>query len=113
MYDTILLLFAHWIGDYVLQTNDMANQKASSLQWLTIHVAVYCVPVVGVSLILFPLPTALYYLLANAGLHWLTDLTTGRLANRYRANPRLFYPIIGFDQFFHGACLIVTAELMG
>jgi len=112
MQNAIVLLFAHWVGDYVLQSNEMALQKATSLKWLTVHVSVYCIPVFIASALLFPLQQALVYLAINGVMHWITDLVTSRLANRYRSSPRLFHSIVGFDQFFHGACLLATVGLL-
>jgi hypothetical protein len=111
MQNAIVLLLAHWVGDYLLQTNEMATQKATSLKWLTIHVAVYCIPILVAGILLFSMQQALTYLAINASLHWLTDLVTSRLATRYRANPRVFHLVVGFDQFFHSACLLGTVEL--
>lgn len=108
MYSGILLLFAHWIGDYLFQTNEMATSKGRSFYWLNVHVAVYTLPILASALMLFPWDIALYFALLNALFHWITDFVTTRLAYRYQSNPRLFYPIIGFDQFTHGACLLGT-----
>src|SRR5687767_13589394 len=106
MQNAIVLLFAHWVGDYLFQSNEMATQKATSLKWLTIHVVVYCIPVFLAGIYLFQMRHALVYLAINAGLHWITDFVSSRLASRYRSDPRLFHSIVGFDQFFHGACLL-------
>ncbi len=113
MLTAVLLLFAHWVGDYGLQTNEMANNKATSIRWLTIHVLVYAVVLLLVTALIFPIKSAILFCLVNAGLHWLTDLCTGRLAARVKANPRHYYPVIGFDQFLHAASLLLTAEWVG
>jgi hypothetical protein len=110
MPTAILLLFAHWVGDYLLQTNEMASRKAASLKWLTVHVLVYCIPILCVSILLFPVPQALVFLAVNGVLHWITDFFTSRLAIRYKSNPRVFHSIVGFDQFIHAACLLGTTE---
>jgi hypothetical protein len=112
MQAAIVLLFAHWVGDYLLQSNEMATQKATSLKWLTIHVGVYCIPVFVASALLFPLRHALTYIAINGALHWVTDLASSRVATRYRSNPRVFHSIVGFDQLFHGACLLATVDLL-
>jgi hypothetical protein len=112
MYTAILLLFAHWVGDYALQTNEMANRKGDSLRWLNIHVIVYSLPILAAALILFDWRMALKYTLVNSLLHWMIDFTTTRIAGQVRDKPRLFYPIIGFDQFLHGACLLWTPQLL-
>jgi hypothetical protein len=111
MYKEVtLLLFAHWVGDYVLQTNEMAYYKGRSLRWLTIHVAVYSIPIGAAAFILFRPGVILQFCDINFALHWATDFITSRLAYHYKETPRIYYPIIGFDQFIHGACLILTAN---
>lgn len=102
------MLFAHWVGDYALQTNQMASLKAFSLKWLSIHVLVYIIPITITAFVVFPTDVAWKFVAVNAMLHWLTDLVTGRLAHKHRDNPRMYYPIIGFDQFVHAACLLGT-----
>lgn len=113
MYPSLLLLFAHWVGDYGLQTNEMANNKGTSLRWLNIHVAAYSVPLLAAAFILFPWELALRFALVNSVLHWVIDFLTTKLSRQVRDTPRLYYPLIGFDQFLHGACLLGTYYYMG
>jgi hypothetical protein len=112
MQNAILILFAHWCGDYALQTSEMATLKASSVKWLTIHVAVYSIPILAVSFVLFNSQAALVYMAINAGLHWSVDLITSRVAAKYRSNQRAYHLIVGFDQFLHAWCLLGTLSLV-
>jgi len=106
----VILLFVHWIGDYVLQTNEMAANKANGVRWLSIHVAVYAAVLLCFGLVFFRLPTAFYFVLANAGFHWVTDFLTSRTASKYKNQPRIYFPIIGLDQFIHAATLILMLD---
>jgi hypothetical protein len=112
MFIAIALLFTHWVGDYALQTNDMAVNKYKSIRWLTIHVGVYAIPLSVTALVLFTLEFAVYYVIINALLHWITDFITSRIAYRFHDRPRLYYPIVGFDQFIHAFCLLRSVELI-
>jgi hypothetical protein len=89
----------------------MADKKATSMKWLTIHVAVYSAPILVTGLLLFTLEFALFYLAVNAGLHWIVDLITSRLASAYRSIPRAYHIIVGFDQFIHALCLLASLSL--
>jgi hypothetical protein len=108
----ILFMFTHWLGDFVLQTNSMALNKHKSIKWLTVHVLAYSVPLTIVSLSMFDWVFGLKFILINAALHWIIDFITSRVANSVRDKPRLYYPIIGFDQFLHALCLLGSYQLM-
>ncbi len=106
----VVLLFSHWVGDYVLQTNEMAANKANGIRWLSIHVAVYAAVLFCFALLFFNVATALYFVLANAALHWATDFLTSRVSARFKNQPRIYFPIIGMDQFIHTVTLMLTLE---
>ncbi|MCL6268078.1 DUF3307 domain-containing protein [Flagellimonas myxillae] len=103
-----LILVAHWVGDYVFQTSRMAMEKSSKLKWLSLHVLMYMVTLGVFSAFLFPAKQAVTYVVANGLLHFVTDFFTSRLASKYQDNPRIFYPVLGFDQLIHGLCLYLT-----
>jgi hypothetical protein len=107
----VIILISHWVGDYLLQFNAIANQKSKSLRWLTLHVVIYTAALFTGVLFVFPLQDALYYCAVNAGLHFVTDFFTGKLSAKYKPNPRMFYPIIGFDQMIHTVTLLLTLNL--
>ena len=109
----VLILVGHWIGDYVLQFNKIADFKSTSLLWLTIHVLLYTSVLLGVSLYLFSVVDAMKLSLVNGCLHFVTDWVTSKFSSRYRAKPRIFYPIIGFDQLIHTVTLMVTINYIG
>ena len=106
----ILLLFAHWVGDYLLQTNKIAANKARGVKWLTIHVALYGAVLFCFSIVVIKMPNIVYFVLINVALHWGTDFITSRAAAYFKDNPRVYFPILGFDQFIHATALILTFE---
>ncbi len=103
-----LILVAHWVGDFLFQSTRMAVEKSSSLKWLSAHVATYASVLLVLTLFLFHWKTAIIYVVINGLLHFVTDFFTSKLAARHQQNPRLFYPILGFDQMIHGLCLYLT-----
>ncbi|MFD2562149.1 DUF3307 domain-containing protein [Aquimarina rubra] len=103
-----LILIAHWIGDFALQSSKMALRKSEGIKWLSIHVTVYMIVLGIFSVFLFSLKTAIVYVLINTFLHGLTDFFTSKLTSSYRENPRIFFPLLGLDQMIHGITLYLT-----
>ncbi len=104
----VWILLAHWVGDYGLQTSKMAMGKSHHFKWLCLHVLTYTGVLLVCSLILFPLKVAIGFLLINCILHGITDFFTSKLTSKYRENPRIFFPILGFDQLIHAVTLYLT-----
>jgi|SRR5690606_26793414 len=108
----ILLLVIHFIADFVLQSDNMAQNKSKSNYWLTMHVLSYIacfiilLPIMGVSV--------LYFILINFILHWIIDYVTSRMSSKlYKLNKRHeFFICIGFDQLLHAISLIVSYNLL-
>jgi Na+-transporting NADH:ubiquinone oxidoreductase subunit NqrE len=113
MIPSIALLIIHWVGDYVLQFNEMATRKSQSLKWLTVHVLVYTAALLTGTFVLvlvdmMAFDKVIVFVGVNAALHWITDLVTSRVADRVSDRPRLYYPLIGFDQLLHSVTLLST-----
>jgi hypothetical protein len=104
----VIILISHWVGDYLLQFNAIANHKSHSIRWLTLHVLIYTSVLFAGALFIFSWEEGLRYCAVNAILHFVTDLVTGKFSSKYKSNPRIFYPIIGFDQLIHTVTLLLT-----
>jgi len=104
------LLLAHWVGDFVLQTQWQATNKSRNLGALTLHVATYSAVLLVAAVILLGPWRGLAFTLANAGLHFATDYVTSRLSAKYWARQEwhAFFVMVGFDQFLHQAALAAT-----
>lgn len=109
----ILLLFVHWVGDFVLQTDEMAKGKSVSNKWLTIHAATYISVFALLSIFILPIWIALAWVIANGALHWGQDYCTSRLNSKlWTQNKRHEYFIaIGADQFIHLSFLLSTLHI--
>lgn len=94
-----LLLVAHFIGDFVLQSHWMSVNKSSNWKALAAHVAVY-----GACLT----PFGLLFALANAAIHGAVDAVTSRITKRLWLAQRwhYFFLVIGADQLTHYLCLL-------
>lgn len=103
----ILILWAHWVGDFILQSDYHAVNKSKSNWVLAQHVAWYTLPFWFIALFI---PTTIGWILGNAVLHGLTDYVTSRMTTRYWLAEKRheFFVTIGFDQSFHFTCLFLT-----
>lgn len=112
LHPLITILFAHWVADFLFQTETMALNKSKSIRWLTVHVLTYTIVLFGFSLLLLDVQTALLFAGINGALHWITDFFTSKLTTAYYNNRRVFFLIIGLDQFMHTAILIMAWEYL-
>ncbi len=100
-----LLIWAHWIGDFILQTDEMAMNKSTSNVWLAHHISMYM-------LVLFPF--GFFFAIANAAAHFATDWITSRITSYlWKKNDRHnFFVVIGLDQALHMSMFILTWPLV-
>jgi len=106
----LLVLFAHWFSDFVMQSHWMATNKSSNNVALGAHVGVYCVFMYLILLALMSPTVAAVYVLVNGAAHGVTDWVTSRVSGFFykRENWHLFFVTIGFDQLLHVALLLAT-----
>jgi len=113
----LLAFFIHFIADFILQSREMGEKKSSSFKWLSKHI--------GIIFICF-LPFGIEFALCNAFIHMLIDAC---IWNIYKITVYIrdkkatkenweywkdgwFYDTIGFDQFLHGATIILLMEYL-
>ena len=100
------LLVIHFVTDFVLQSNYVAQNKSKSNWVLLQHVLIYSTPF---TLLISPL-----YGLINGILHFGIDYFTSRLSGKLWARGEVhnFFVVIGFDQLLHALSLIGTYYLL-
>lgn len=106
----IVLVWAHFVADFVLQSDKVAIAKSSDNAVLARHVAIYML----LSLAVVPffnnaLMWLAFYFVNWAG-HFATDYVSSRVCTKlYKAGERhWFFVVIGADQAIHLTTLFAT-----
>jgi len=117
LWQFVSLLVVHWIGDFVLQSSWMANNKSERFDALIAHVLAYSVTLALGSSLIFGLSEAkklLVFVGVNAVLHFATDFVTSRISAAFRQRERwhAFFVVVGGDQLLHHVCLALTLSIV-
>jgi hypothetical protein len=120
----IYILSVHFISDFIMQSDEMAKGKSTSIKWLTLHILSYLKGFICSAIIFYITITLIWgritspllilaYCLVNAILHWVTDYFTSKETSRLWAELKVhqFFIMIGLDQLIHATCLILTFYL--
>lgn len=103
MNPVIWLVWFHFVGDFLLQSDAVAKGKSASVKTLAWHVLLYTVCFVGYG------P---WFCLVTYALHFLTDFVSSRLTSHFWAQEKRhwFFVTIGADQALHLTALVLTYE---
>lgn len=114
----LIILFGHWLADFVWQPDWMGKGKSSDWSIMIHHGLRITIGMLGVSIVLMLtgfVPYAAADLLTiwagvNGIAHVAIDAVTSRMTGRYWKAERVhaFFVTIGFDQFLHVAFAFVT-----
>ena len=110
MSSYILIVWLHFLGDFILQSDRMALNKSKSNYWLTQHAFAYIAPFLPLCRVYGGTGGMSYFLAVNVAAHWLVDWVTSRItAKLWAAGQRhWFFTCIGFDQAIHMTVLFLT-----
>jgi hypothetical protein len=99
----LILIWMHFICDFVLQDDKTALNKSSSNIVLFRHVLIYSAPF---------LVFGLAFAAITAALHFVTDYFTSRVTKKLwqEGKRHWFFVVIGVDQALHMSALIITYE---
>lgn len=126
MFISLNLLLAHFVGDFLLQSDWMALNKSKHWDVLTIHAGVYS---------LCFIPWGPYFVALTFLLHWGVDFCTSRVTSKlwfmeiaqidwpgeeqrvlyqlkYPSTRHWFFVAIGADQLIHYATLALTLRIL-
>lgn len=116
----ILLLFMHFLSDFVFQSREQADSKSSSIRALLAHcyeytcwIGVTTIAISGVfNKIGVDVMGILWYTASLGYTHLCIDFFTSKF-NKWaykKKHDKLFWTGIGFDQWLHQLCIIISAH---
>jgi hypothetical protein len=117
VWAVLVMMFGHWLFDFVLQPDWMGKGKSRSWGILSEHsvritVGAFAVAVLVASVQGFQRATGWLLLFAaiNGVAHFGIDAVTSRLTGRLYAqgDHHNFFVVIGFDQFLHMVVAVTT-----
>lgn len=99
------MLAIHFVADFLLQSDWMAQNKSKRNLPLLVHVLVY-----GACFLYF----GFLFALLTAALHFVVDFGTSRASSALwkRGKVHYFFVVIGADQLIHYFCLYGTWRLL-
>lgn len=116
-----VLLVAHFVADFVCQSDWMAQNKSKRWDALALHVAVYAMALMVTLMLGLWMAWGgdtelggspwLWFMGVNAVAHFVQDAITSRINSRLWQAKQVhwFFVGIGFDQLLHYVTLFVTA----
>ena len=99
----LVIIWLHFIGDFILQSNKMAQNKWNSIKWLGFHCITYSIPFFYFGI---------YFAFITALLHFTVDFITSKMTHYLWEKKELhwFFVVIGLDQAIHFTCLLLTLK---
>ena len=100
----VVILWAHFIGDFILQSDYHAVNKSKSNLALFEHVLWYSLPLCFAG---FVIPVSFAWLVSNMIMHAAVDYVTSRMTSQLwkEGKRHWFFVTIGADQSLHFTCL--------
>lgn len=111
-YLVLGVLFIHWVGDFVLQTDKQAKGKSSNWNDLLLHTfnysMIWLIPCLSYSWKMF------LFVPITFVCHTIQDYYTSRVNKTLweSGNVHGFFVSVGLDQFLHLAQLLITIQLL-
>ncbi len=114
LVDIATIIVAHFVGDFIFQTDEQAKAKSKDNWALTGHVVTYTMVLFLSGAFLFTSGAVLVWVVLNGLLHWVTDYFTSRINARLWKEGRThdFFVGVGADQVIHYTCLFVTLGIL-
>ena len=102
--DYLMLIWLHFIADFIMQSDKVALNKSSSLKYLFLHCLIYSVP-----FLIF----GIWFAIITGVLHFMVDGVSSKVtACLWQKEERhWFFVAIGLDQAIHMTCLVLLLPM--
>lgn len=118
-----IIIWSHWIADFVFQLDRMARNKSKDNDALMSHIKWYTFILFIGSLLLFKFDFVMagVFAVVNGIIHYWVDYVTSRITSKLHAQGKMgsdkfpnlgFIAVIGLDQAIHISTLITTYLIM-
>lgn len=118
-----IIIWSHWIADFVFQLDRMARNKSKDNDALMSHIKWYTFILFIGSLLLFKFDFVMagVFAVVNGIIHYWVDYVTSRITSKLHAQGKMgsdkfpnlgFFAVIGLDQAIHMTTLITTYLIM-
>jgi len=101
----LILIWIHWVADFVLQSDMMAQNKNKNNYWLVFHAFVYGICFLGVGFIF-----SFIIFMSHFAIDFVTSRVNSKLYNKNKIH--YFFTSIGFDQALHITILITLYQYL-
>lgn len=124
----IILLIAHWLGDFVMQKEEWARGKHNSFTDLISHTLHYALTMYVILLVFhlfkygneIQFISLLYFWFITLVTHTIVDFFTSKITHKYSSKMEWyfskktlgFFPTIGLDQTIHYIILFYTYQIL-
>lgn len=117
IWEVLVILFLHWVGDFVMQSDQQAKNKSTDNAFLLAHImyytAIFIIPIAIYMATQSNQKMILFYPITFAA-HYATDWYTSRVNSQLWKDGKShdFFVSIGFDQLLHFAQLLITYQIL-
>ena len=114
LFMVFILVWCHFIADFLLQSEKMALNKSKSFKWLNIHAAVYGLVITVIGMLTIGIERGLIFGVVNWVAHGFVDFWTSKGTSILWQKKAVhwFFCLIGFDQALHLTVLVASAAYL-
>jgi len=108
--DILLIVWIHFIADFVLQSQWMGVNKSKDSLILGLHSLIYTIPFLFIEYYLL----IGYFAIINGVMHFVVDFLTSRCTSKLyeKKEYHWFFVVIGLDQAIHMTILFLTYKFL-
>ncbi len=111
----VIILVAHYLGDFICQPRKIADNKHKNIYWLLTHGLIYSTVLFVILTIIHPLSlgSVFLYVFINGVFHIGVDKISSHYTVKYyqQHNNYMMYNIVGLDQLAHIVVLLISYQI--